>query len=329
MRFSTSRRKALAGVIGGLGAAGLASCGKAAIIGLDKRARSLDIAIQDEPLTLDPQKCSAPAENLIVGNMFMGLFAENARAEPIPGMAERWEVSEDGLTWTFFLRPATWSDGVRCDAHDFVYAFRRILDPAHAAEYARLLFPLKNAAQVNKGEAPPSAVGVAALGDRILEIQLEHPTPLLPQVLKHHVAYPAPKHVLEAHGDDWIKAENIVVNGPYTLVKWWSNYVVHLRKNPHFLDAGQVRLNDLYFYPTANAASAARGVESGARGWSTDFPSDRYNDLERRLSAYVRVAPNLLTECFFFNCTRAPFDDPRVRQALCMSLDRDFIFSRV
>jgi len=329
MIFATNRRRLLTGGVSGLGAAGLAGCANGAIAGLDKRARSLDIANQDEPLTLDPQKCAGTWENNIVGNMFVGLTMEDAKAEPIPGMAERWEVSEDALTWTFYLRPAVWSDGVRCDAHDFVYAFRRVLDPASMAEYAPLLYPLKNAQQVNKGEAPPSALGVTALGDRVLEIQLDHPTPYLPQVLKHHAAYPVPKHTLERYGDAWIKPEHVVVNGPFTLVKWWSNYIVHLRKNPLYWEAGEVVFNDLYFYPTTNNNTAARGVESGERGWSTDFPTDLYDDLRGSIPAYVHCAPYLLMECFFFNCTRAPFNDVRVRQALSMALDREFIASRI
>ncbi|HVZ98811.1 MAG TPA: peptide ABC transporter substrate-binding protein [Caulobacterales bacterium] len=314
-----NRRALLAGSV----ALGVAGCANGAVVGFDKSARSLDIANHGEPLTLDPHKVSSPAENNIVGNLFVGLTTENARAEPIPGMAERWETSEDGLTWIFYLRPAIWSDGVRCDAHDFVFAFRRVLDPARRANHAAMLYPIKNAARINTGHLPTSEAGVTALGDRVLEIQLEHPAPYLPHALKHPAAYPAPKHVLERHGDAWIKPENIAVNGPFALLKWWSNTIIHLRKNANFWDAEQVTLEDLYFYPVPDAGVGARGVINGERGWATDFPGARASEFRRRLPGYVHIAPSLSARAIVFNCTRTPFNDPRVRRALAMALDRE------
>ncbi|HVY83662.1 MAG TPA: peptide ABC transporter substrate-binding protein, partial [Caulobacterales bacterium] len=269
-----SRRAVLLGTAG----VGLAGCANGSVIGFDKAARALDIANSAEPLSLDPHRCSSAAEANIVGNLFVGLTTENARAEPIPGMAERWETSKDGLIWTFYLRPAVWSDGMRCDAHDFAFAFRRVLDPATRAEGASLLYAIKNAERVNSGALSPSTLGVTALGDRVLEIRLEHPAAYLPYVLKHHAAYPVPKHLLERAGDAWVKPEHLAVNGPFGLVKWWANSIVHLRKNPHFWEAEQVGLNDLYFYPSADPHAAARAVLSGARGWSTDFPAEMTAD---------------------------------------------------
>jgi oligopeptide transport system substrate-binding protein len=325
----TDRRALLAGTASLGAVASLGACANGVVIGLDKARRSIDIANAGEPLSLDPQKCSGTWENNIVGNMFVGLVTENERCEPIPGMAERWETSADGKTWTFYLREAFWSDGERCDAHDFVFAYRRILNPETLAEYASLLYLIKNAEQVNKGELPPEAVGVTALADNILEIQLVNPAPYLTQLLKHYTNYPVPKHVVEAHGDAWIKPENIVVNGPFTLLRWWSNYVVHLHKNPRFYDAGNVELQDLYFYPVSNNNTAARGVLSGEKGWSTDFPTNLVSELRRQAGDYVLLSPYLLMECFFLNCSKAPFDDVRVRRAISMALDREFIATRI
>ena len=130
MAWWTSRRALLAGAGGAGAAAALGGCANARVIGFDKANKSLDIANSSEPLSLDPHKCTGSWENNIVGNMFVGLTTENERAEPVPGMAERWITSEDGLTWTFYLRRATWSDGEFCDAHDFQFGFRRIMTPA-------------------------------------------------------------------------------------------------------------------------------------------------------------------------------------------------------
>src|SRR5262249_46809056 len=145
------------------------------------------------------------------------------------------------------------------------FGYQRILNPANLAEYASLLYPIKNAEAVNKGHMPPSAVGVYALDDRTLEIHLEHPAAYLPQMLMHYTSFPAPKHLVLAHGDAWVKPENIAVNGPYKLEKWWSNYIIHLKKNPSFYDQRNVWLEDLYFYPSTDAAVAARSFITGER----------------------------------------------------------------
>ena len=326
--MQTDRRTLLLGAAS-LGA-GLSACANDPVNGFDRARRALDIANSGEPNSLDPHKASGAWENNIIGNMFVGLVTENERAEPVPGMAERWETSEDGLTWTFFLREAFWSDGAACNAHDFEFAFRRILDPANLAGYASILFPIKNAEAVNSRKLlPPDQIGVTAIDDLTLEIQLEHPAPYLLQLLKHHTAYPVPKHVVRQYGDSWIHPEHAVVNGPYTLKTWWSNYMVHLARNPRFHDAGNVKLEHLYFYPTNDVNTTARNVESGERGWATLFPTNQVDDLRRALPGYVRVAPYLEANYYAFNLAKPPFNDARVRRALSMALDREFLATQV
>lgn len=325
MAFWTDRRGLLKGAAGVGAAAALPACATARTNGFNKAARSLDIANSGEPLSLDPHKASGVWENNIIGNLFVGLTTEGPDAEPIPGMATRWETSADGLTWTFFLREANWSDGVPVTAHDFVAGFRRIMDPETMAEYAAVLFTIKNAEPVNRGDMPTEQLGVRALDDHTLEIELEYPASYLPSQLKHYTAYCVPAHIVREHGAAWTRPENIAVNGPYTLVKWWSNYIVHLKKNPAFYDADNVVLEDLYFYPTTEVNTAARQVESGERGWSKEFPSNQIEDLRRRMPGYVRVSPYMLMNYISFNCTKAPFNDARVRRAMAMAIDREFI----
>lgn len=335
MALITDRRSLLTGAAGLGAAASLGACANARVVGFDKARKSLDIANSSEPLSLDPHKATGSWENNILGNMFIGLTTENSRSEPVPGMAERWEVSEDLLTWTFFLRrDARWSDGEQCDAHDFVFAMQRILRPETLSQYASFLYPLKNAELINNPpegtEAlPAEQLGVTALDDFTLEIRLEHPAPYLPQLLKHYTAYPIPKHVYERVGDDWVKPENIAVNGPFKLVRWWSNYIIHIEKNPNFFDAESVTLEHLYFYPQNDVQAAARRVLSGEAGWATRFPSNQVEVLNRDLPGYVRVSPYLTVNYFSFNMTRPPFDDIRVRQAMAMAYDRDFVASQI
>lgn len=323
------RRRLLQTSAGFAAATGLPACANARIVGFDKARRSLDIANSGEPLSLDPHKATGTWENNILGNMFVGLTTESATAASTPGMAQRWQTSADGLTWTFHLREAFWSDGEPCDAHDFAFAFRRIMNPETLSQYASVLYPILNAEAVHAGELPGADLGVTALDDRTLEIRLKHPAPYLPQLLRHYTAYPTPKHLIERHGEAWVKPENIVVNGPYTLRKWWSNYIVHLERNPRFYDNANVTLDHLYFYPTTDVNVAARKVLSGEGGWATRFPSNQVEELRRQLPGYVRVAPYLYVQYFSFNMTRPPFDDVRVRRALTMALDRDFIASEI
>jgi len=327
--FWTDRRRLLVGAGGLAAASSVGACANGQILGFDKTKRSIDICNQGEPLSLDPHKASGSWENNIIGNMFVGLTTESAKAEPIPGMAERWETSADGRTWTFYLRRAQWSDGEACDAHDFEFALKRILDPNNLAEYAAILYPIKNAEAVNSGEMTPDQVGVTAIDDLTLEIQLEHPAPYLPEMLMHYTAYPVPKHLVERHGSAWVHPENIAVNGAFKLVKWWSNYIVHLERNPNFFDAANVVMQDLYFYPSNDVNAAARRVMSGEAGWSTRFPSNQVETLRKDLPGFVRVAPYLTCNYFSFNMTKPPFDDIRVRQALAMAYDRDWVAANI
>jgi oligopeptide transport system substrate-binding protein len=327
--FWTNRRRLLAGAGGLTAATSVGACANASVIGFDKEKRTLDCANQGEPLSLDPHKANGIWENNIIGNMLIGLTTENAKSEPVPGMAERWDVSEDGRTWTFYLRRATWSDGEACDAHDFEYSLKRILNPDTLSEYAAILYPIKNAEAINHGEMAPTNLGVRALDDLTLEIQLEHPAPYLPQLLKHYTAFPVPKHVVEEHGANWVDPVNCVTNGPYKLVRYWSNYIVHLERNPLFYDNDNVVLEHLYFYPAVDVNAAARKVMSGEAGWSTRFPSNQVGELRRVLPGYVHVAPYLLTNYFSFNMTKPPFNDARVRRALTMALNREFLCEQI
>lgn len=197
------------------------------------------------------------------------------------------------------------------------------------AEYASILYPIKNAEKVNSGELPPDQVGVRALDDLTLEIQLEHPAPYLPEMLMHYTSYPVPKHIVERYGDDWVQPDHIAVNGAFKLVKWWSNYIVHLQRNPAFFDAENVAMENLYFYPSNDVSAAARKVMSGEAGWSTRFPSNQVDELRRALPGFVRVAPYLTCNYFSFNMTRPPFNDMRVRQALSMAYDRDWVANNI
>ena len=182
--------------------------------------------------SLDPHFIDGQWESNIVGDMLMGLATEDAAARPIPGAAERWDISADGKTWTFHIRKHVWSDGQPVTSHDFAFAWRRLLDPKTGAPYAYNMWVVKNAEAISAGKLPPSALGVATPDDRTFVVQLEHPANYLPELLTHQTAYPIPRHTFLRFGNAWARQQNYVANGPYIVKEWIPNDRVTLVKNP-------------------------------------------------------------------------------------------------
>ena len=220
-------------------------------------AKVLHIGTIGEPKTLDPHRYSLPLEQTILNDLFMGLTAFDASGEIVPGVAERWTTSDDGLRWTFELRTdARWSDGHPLTAHDFVFAFRRLLDPATVASRAHFLYPIHNAEAVHAGEFAVDDLGVRAATDHTLVIQLAQPFPFLPERLTYPTGYPVPAHAMEALGDDWAEPRVMVSNGAFTLEDWQPRGFVLLTRNPEFHAAGSVALEGVAYHLASDARAA-------------------------------------------------------------------------
>ena len=242
---------------------------------------TLRVANSGEPDSLDPHQVSGNWEDRIIGDMFMGLTTEAADGTVIPGAAESWTISDDGLTYTFTLRDHTWSDGTPVTAEDFVFGLRRILDPATAAEYAYLLFPIKNAEAINSGNlADPEALGARAVDPKTLEITLEQPTSYFLGLLTHYTSFPIPKHKVEELGDDWVKPGNIVGNGAYTVVEWVPNSQVRMEKSDTFWDADNVAIDEVVYYPTEERNTGTKQFRAGEVDVQYDFASEQIDFLE-------------------------------------------------
>jgi oligopeptide transport system substrate-binding protein len=282
-----------------------------------------------EPATLDPAKATIVNEDRILESLFEGLTVLDPAAKPIAGMAESWEVSGDKLTWTFHLRDATWSDGVPITAEDFVYSFRRLFDPKTRSNYASLFFMIKGGEGVNKGSKPIASLGVSAPNPKTLVINLTNPTPFLPALLAHWLAYPVPKHVVEKLGDDWVKPDNIVGNGAFVLKEWRPNDFIRLEKNPLFRDAANICLTKLLVFPTTDAATAARSVRAGELDTNATFPGQSRDVLAREVPGFVREAPYALIQYELFNIKNPILKDARVRQALSLAIDRELIAGQI
>jgi oligopeptide transport system substrate-binding protein len=286
----------------------------------------LHAANQNDPETLDLPKTSLVIEDNIVSDLFVGLVTDDIKGEPIPGAAESWTTSADGLVWTFKLRPHVWSDGMPVTADDFVFSFRRLVEPKTAAQYAYFAYVIKNGEAVNGGKVRPEALGVKAIDPHTLELTLEHPVPYLPQLLKHQVTYPTPAHVVRKWGDAWSNPGHMVGNGPYTLASWRLGDRIRLVKNPKFYDAANVCLDEVNYYPIADPTSAERQVRRGELDLSNTLRSSRVAFLRRPDQApdYVHTSTFLGIEYLAMNTHLPAFKDKRVRLALDMALDREF-----
>jgi oligopeptide transport system substrate-binding protein len=289
----------------------------------------LQVGNVNEPISLDPHKIQGTWEDRILADQLMGLTQDDAAGHAIPGMAERWTTSPDGLVWTFYLRDAKWSDGVPVTADDFVFSFRRILLPQTASEYASLIYFIKNAQAVNEGKAPKETLGVRAVSPRVLEITLDHPAPYLPEVAKHQTMYPVPEHMVEKWGDAWARPEHYVSNGPYVITDWRLGDYVKAVKNPHFYDADKVCIDQIYYYPTTDATMAERRVRRGELDMNADIASNRIAFLRQRMPGYVHTNTYLGVTYLAFNSAVPAFKDKRVRVALDMAIDRDFITKKL
>ena len=282
-----------------------------------------------EPKSLDPAFVDTAAESNILGDILVGLTTLDASARPIPGMAEHWDISKDGRTWTFHLRKAQWSDGQPVTAQDFVFAWQRLLDPRTAAPYAYNLWVLKNAKAISNGTLPPSALGARAPDAGTLVVQLEHPAAYLPELLTHDTAYPVPRHVVAAKGNAWAKIGNYVGNGPFLPAQWVLNERLTLMKNSRFYDAAHVRIDEVNYFPLEDSASALKRIRAGELDIQSPIPATNIDWLRANMGTALRMTPYLSLSYIAMNNARAPLNDVRVRKALNLALDRETVTDRV
>jgi oligopeptide transport system substrate-binding protein len=283
-----------------------------------------------EPDSLDPHKAlGGNWENNIIGDMFLGLMTEDAAGNPIFGAAESYHASAGGLTYTFRIRDHKWSDGVPVTADDFVFSFRRVLDPKTASIYAAILYPIRNAHAVNSGKMALDQLGVRAIDRRTLEIAFDFQVPYIAQLLTNLAAFAVPQHAVERYGSKWLRPGTAVTNGPYVLKEWVPNDRIRLSRNPHFYDAAQVRIENVNYYPTQDYAAALKRFRAGEFDLTNAVPAQEIDWLRANLPTVLHLTPYILTQYIQFNFKRKPFDDVRVRAALSLAIDREIITGRV
>jgi len=275
-----------------------------------------------EPESLDPADAGSSMEANILGDMMVGLTTLDAAAKPIPGIAERWEISQDGLTWTFHLRKARWSNGAAVVAGDFLSAWRRVLTPATASRTAQNLWVLKNAHAISAGTMPPTALGVTAPDAATVKVTLEYPAPYLPELLTLAAALPLPPGVV-------FKPGAYVSNGPYLLKAWAPNDHVTLVKNPRFYDAASVKIDTVNYYPTVDTQAALRRLRAGELDMQTPLPTAGLPWLKANMPGALHVMPSLALAYLPINLRDPALADIRVRRALNLAYDREAVTGKV
>jgi oligopeptide transport system substrate-binding protein len=281
-----------------------------------------------EPETLDPRKSTGSPEAIIEAQIFEGLTVLSAKDTPAAAVAEKWDVSADGLTYTFRLRTsARWSNGDPVTARDFEYAWKSALDPAFGAKYAYQLYYLKNGENYNKGKATADSVGVKALDDHTLLVTLEKPTPYFLTLTAFHTYYPVHRATAAAN-DNWAAdPKTLVGNGPFKVISWIHNSKIEFAKNDFYWDAAKVKMARMEFVLTDSAATELNMFENNQIDMGGNVPPSEIPRLLKE--GKLRIEPLLATYFFCFNVTRAPFDNVKVRKAFTLAIDRAAIVKNV
>ncbi|EMP0251703.1 TPA: ABC transporter substrate-binding protein [Klebsiella michiganensis] len=284
-----------------------------------------------EPSSLDPHKVESDVENNIISDLFEGLVSVSPAGEIEPRLAEKWE-NKDNTVWTFHLRPGvTWSDGTAITAQDIVWSWQRLVSPLTASPYAS--YPgnmhIVNGAEIAQGQKAPETLGVKAIDDVTLEVTLTQPNAAFLAMLAHPSLVPLDKVLISRYGDKWTKPEHIVTSGPYKLSQWVVNERIVAERNPRYWDNAHTVINKVTYLPISSETADVNRYKAGEIDIVYTVPINQFAQLKKTMGDQLDVSPQLATYYYEFNTTRPPFNDPRVRRALNMALDKDIIAEKV
>ena len=283
-----------------------------------------------EPDTLDPHRSEETSAAEVLRDLYEGLTTENIDSEIVPGQAERWEKSEDGKTYTFYLREnAKWSNGDPVVAEDFAVGMRRTVDPATFSSYAQILDMIVNASEIRQGKMPVEKLGIKALSDKVLEIQLNAPTPYFIGLLNHSSTYPIHRASWEKYGAEFTKAGNTVSNGAYQFSEWVVASHIKLIRNSNYYDNANVQIDTVYYYPTEDISAELKRYRADELDFTANIPNNQFRFINENLKDEFYVDPYLSTYYYVFDNTQAPFNDVRLRKALSMAIDRKILVEKV
>ncbi|MBX7145995.1 MAG: peptide ABC transporter substrate-binding protein [Alphaproteobacteria bacterium] len=285
-----------------------------------------------EPETLDPHLSTGVPEANIIYDLFEGLLTRSADGQPVPGIAEKWEISNDGKVYTFHLRKnAKWSNGDPITSDDFVYSLRRLVDPKTNADYAWFADPILNAEDIRTGKNTDiSQLGVKTVDPQTLQITLKASAPHFIAMLVHHSLWPVHKATVEKFGAQWTKPGNMVSSGAYMLTEWTPQSKVVLKKNPNFHDAANVKIDVVNYFPTENQAEEFKRYKAGELDITYDVPMDQISVAQQTMKNEYQNTPYFGTYYYGINMEKDPLGkEPTVRKALALAVDRDVIVKQI
>lgn len=285
-----------------------------------------------EPQSLDPHKIEGVPEANLARDQFEGLVNIDLNGDIRPGVAESWE-HDDARVWRFNLRKdAKWSNGDPVTAHDFVYSWKRLVNPETASPYASYLqyAHIINVDEIISGTADPETLGVKALDDHTFEVTLSEPIPYLDKLVGHTSVVPVHQATVEKYGNQWTQPKTFVSNGAYKLKTWVVNERIVLERNDQYWDNDASVIDEVTFLAISSEVTDVNRYRSGEVDMTNNaIPTDLFPRLKRDIPDEVKVSPSLCTYYYEVNNERAPFDDPRVRTAVKLAMDRDIIADKV
>lgn len=283
-----------------------------------------------EPATLDPHRAQGVPASNVLRDMYEGLFTEGAGGEITWGMAENAQIND--RVAVFNLRKnALWSNGDPVTAHDFVYSFRRAVDPKTNSDYAKILSPIVNADDIIKKKKPVESLGVKALDKHTLEIRLNVPTSYLRGMLTHSITYPVHEASVKKHGARFVRPENSVSNGPYVLAERSPDVHIKLKKNDNYHAADSVQVENIYYLAIKDRNTAEKLYRTGKIDFLDSLPPGKplCERARKRYGSQLHEAAILGTYYYTFNMTKPKFQNKKLRHALALAIDRSHIVNTI
>ena len=296
--------------------------------------QTFNYRVLDNINSLDPDIVEDVDTSYVVTNLFEGLYNEDAKGNPVPGVASSYDVNADFTVYTFHLHDALWSNGDPVKASDFVFSWQRAVDPKTASNYSYFLglVGVKNADDIVAGKLPITDLGVKAIDDKTLEVTLSKPVPYFVRMTAHATLFPIPQAVVEKFGADWTKPENIISNGAYVLAENSPGERVTIKRNPKYWDDAKTVITTINFLTINDENQGVTRFQAGEVD-QTDVPAGQYPSMKEAQPDQTFSVPQLCTYYFDINQTATQkteaLKDVRVRQAISYAIDRDVIVNNI
>jgi len=294
-------------------------------------ASVLHRGLSSDPESVDPHKARSVQAGEVLRDIGEGLLSYSASGELVAGTADEWAISDDGLTYTFHIREnAKWSNGDPVTAQHFEFSLRRLVDPATAAFYSQMLGDIVNAKEIISGDTPPAELGVEAVDDRTLVIRLVRPVPYLLSLLTYPSTFPIHPGGIAEHGEAFTRAGNLLSNGAYKLDGWEPGSVLELSRNEFYWNNAATAIDEVRHHVLTQEMTELNRYRAGEIQITGSVPPESFENVREEYPQELHIAPYLGVYYYGFNLTKPPFkDNPQLREALSMAVDRDVLVASV